>query len=205
MQHFIQSAGYLAVLLLAIGEAACLPIPSEVTMLFGGALAASGKVNLVGIIAVGVGGEVIGSYIGWWIGRTGGRPLIEKFGRYVLLSPGDLNRVEAFFAKRGPIAVLIGRVVPVVRTFISLVAGAARMKPLLLGIYTAVGSAVWMTGLGIAGYELGPQWQSISKDISGFRYPVIAVALLSLVVHRVHRYRKTQRAGVEVVGVTDAP
>ena len=203
MQHFIQSAGYLAVLLLAIAEAACIPIPSEVTMLFGGALAASGKVNLVGIIAVGVGGEVIGSYISWWLGRTGGRTAVEKFGRYVLLSPADLDRVHGFFERRGPIAVLIGRVLPVIRTFISLAAGTARMKPLIFGVFTFLGSAVWMTGLGIAGYELGPQWQSISKDISGFRYPVVAAVVIALVAHRVHRYRKSRDAAPADLEITD--
>ena len=118
MTHFISQWGYVAIFVLTVAEAACIPIPSELTLGLGGALASgrvSGKsLELVFVILIGVAGELVGSSIAYVVGRTGGRALVDRFGKYVLLSHRDLDRAEAWFARRGPSAVLVGRVVPVV-------------------------------------------------------------------------------------------
>lgn len=181
MQSFIESAGYAAIFVLMVAESACIPVPSEVTMLLGGALA-SGKVsgvhlNLAAVIVIGTLGNLVGSYIAWGVGRTGGRALLERFGRYVLLKDEDLDRAERFFARRGELAVFAGRLVPVVRTFISLPAGVAEMPALRFGVYTLLGCLPWTAALAAAGYALGSNWNSI---VHGFTVATIIIAVLAV-------------------------
>lgn len=135
MNHFLTTNvadhGYVAVFVLMVLESACIPIPSEVIMLFGGALAggllAAGHahVGLAGVGLAGAVGNLVGSLVAYWVGRAGGRPLLERYGRYLLIRPEHLDQAEEFFARRGDVAVLVGRVLPVIRTFISLPAGVA--------------------------------------------------------------------------------
>ena len=133
MQHLIASYGYLAVFLLMAAESACIPVPSELVMTFAGALAAGAvpgtRLNIVAVIAAGVAGNVAGSYIAWAAGRYGGQPALHRWGRLLWLGDHDLDRATRWFDRYGARAVLIGRVLPVVRTFISLPAGIAGMKP----------------------------------------------------------------------------
>ena len=131
MQQFISSYGYLAVFILMLAESACIPVPSELTMLFAGALSAGAvagaHLNLVLVIAAGVAGNVAGSYLAWGIGIYGGRAAWHRWGRYFLLRDDDIDRAERWFTRHGTKAVFFGRLLPVVRTFISLPAGLARM------------------------------------------------------------------------------
>ena len=133
MQQFISSYGYLAVFILMLAESACIPVPSELTMLFAGALSAGAvagvHLNLGLAIAAGVAGNVAGSYLAWGIGIYGGRAAWHRWGRYILLRDDDIDRGERWFDRHGTKAVFFGRLLPVVRTFISLPAGLARMPP----------------------------------------------------------------------------
>lgn len=193
MEHFLQSWGYLALFALTVGEASCIPIPSEVTLGFGGALAGGalgvghGQLNIVVVIALATLGETTGAYIGWLIGRVGGRAVVERWGRYLLLTRADLDRSEAWFARRGEPTVLIGRVLPVLRTFISIPAGMAEMNPVRFGLFTAIGSLVWCSVLAGIGFALGVHWHEIVKGFSLAGYAAVALALVAVAVFIVHR------------------
>ena len=174
MEHLIVSEiskhGYLAIFGLMILESACIPIPSEAVMGFGGALTAgisiagvSGHLNFWSVALIGVLGNLIGSLIAYAVGRTGGRSLVERWGKYVLIRHHDLDRAENFFSKRGEVAVLIGRVLPVVRTFISFPAGVAEMPVAKFSLFTVIGSLPWTIALAYAGRVLASNWQTVAN------------------------------------------
>ncbi|MDQ3931672.1 MAG: DedA family protein, partial [Actinomycetota bacterium] len=175
--------GYLAVFVLMVAESALIPVPSEVTMLFGGALANVALVEHLGATSgpldfwvvgwLGAVGNLIGSWIAYAIGRTGGRALFERIGRYLLVRHHHLERAEVWFDRHGNAAVLIGRLLPVIRTFISLPAGIAEMGFLRFSIYTFVGCVPWSFGLALVGYGLGAQWERV---VPWFRPVSIAIA-----------------------------
>ena len=171
MQHFIATYGYVAIFLLMLLESACIPVPSELIMTFGGALAAGAvpgtKLNLAGVIIAGVAGNVAGSYVAWAVGRYGGQPALRRWGRRLRIREHDLDRATAWFDRYGPRAVLIGRLLPVVRTFISLPAGIAGMDPARFGIYTTLGCIPWTAALAYAGYAVGANWHSIVGRVQG--------------------------------------
>jgi len=211
VEHFIASYSYLAIFLLTIAEAACIPIPSEITLGAGGVLASgvslSGGVehhplNLALVIVVGVAGELVGSFTSYVVGRTGGRALVDRFGKYLLLSHRDLDRAEAWFARRGEPAVLVGRVVPVVRAFISFPAGMAEMAPVRFGLYTLVGVTVWVGSLASVGYALGGSWHAMVKGFSDASYVIVALVVVGLglvVAHRL-RARRAERQATALPG-----
>ena len=151
ISHFVQHFGYLAVFLLMVPESACIPIPSEVTMAFAGYFAARGDLNLWVAGLVGALANLAGSLIAYAVGATGGRAFVVRWGRFVRLNVHHLDRAEAWFANFGPRAVFWSRMIPVVRTFISLPAGAARMELKRFGIYSFAGSLPWCLGLAIGG------------------------------------------------------
>jgi membrane protein DedA with SNARE-associated domain len=198
--HLIATYGYLAVFLLMAAESACIPVPSELIMTFGGALAAGAvpgtSLNLVGVIVAGVAGNVAGSYIAWAVGRYGGQPVLRRWGRRLRLRDHDLDRANRWFARYGSRAVLIGRVLPVVRTFISLPAGIAGMDPVRFGIYTTIGCIPWTAALAWAGYALGANWQSIVNGFRGPTYIIAAVVVIALAIAlwRYVRQRKAESA-----------
>ncbi len=194
MTHFIATYGYLAVFLLTVVEAACIPIPSELTLGLAGALASGAvdpqhKLNLVLVIVIGVAGELIGSFIAYVVGRTGGRTFVDRWGKYLLLTHKDLDRAEAWFERRGDSAVLIGRVVPVVRTFISFPAGVAEMPVVAFGVFTAIGVTVWIGVVAGIGYALGSSYHSMVKAFGDATYVVAALVVVALVFTIVHRFR----------------
>ncbi len=190
MQSFVASSGYLAVFLLMLAESACVPIPSEVTMLAAGAFAAQGRLSLGAVIALGTLGNLVGSYLAWAVGRTGGRAVLGRFGRLVLIREEDLDRAEAWFKVRGELAVFLGRLVPVVRTFISLPAGVAEMPPVRFGIYTLLGCLPWTAALGALGYALGSTWHSIVHGFSAATYVIAALAVAGIAGFFAIRYRR---------------
>lgn len=195
MQSFVESSGYVAIFLLMVAESACIPIPSEVTMLVAGALAASGKLELGAVIAVGTIGNVVGSYIAWLVGRTGGRAVLGRFGRLIMLRDADVDRAEVWFERHGEAAVFFGRLVPVVRTFISLPAGVAEMPPVRFGLYTLLGSLPWTAALAAAGYAVGDNWHSIESGFKTATYVVAALAIVAIAAFFVWRYVKTRGRG----------
>jgi membrane protein DedA with SNARE-associated domain len=191
MQHLIATYGYLAVFVLMLAESACIPVPSELIMTFGGALAAGAvpgtSLNLAGVIVAGTAGNVAGSYIAWAVGRYVGLPALHRFvrgrwGRRLRFREHDLDRAIAWFDRHGGKAVLIGRVLPVIRTFISLPAGIAGMAPVRFGVYTTIGCIPWTAALAAAGFAVGSNWESIVSAFHGPTYIIAAVVLLILVV-----------------------
>jgi membrane protein DedA with SNARE-associated domain len=198
VQHFISQYGYVAVFLLMLAESACIPIPSEVIMLFGGALAAGAVAGahpaLAGIVLAGVLGNVAGSYISWAVGRYAGQAAVRRWGRFAGLRDHDIDRATRWFQRHGPAAVLFGRVVPVVRTFISLPAGFAGMPAGRFGLYTTLGCIPWTAALGIAGYALGANWQNVANDFHGPTYAIAGLIVVGIVAAVVVHVRRRRRA-----------
>src|ERR1043166_1491076 len=135
--------GYPGIVLLMAIESACIPLPSEIIMPFSGYLVSTGQMNLWLVALAGAVGCVLGSLVAYWVGSKGGRPLIEKYGRYILVSPHDLDMADRWFAKRGEIIVFVSRMLPAIRTFIAFPAGVARMNLKRFIIYTFAGSFPW--------------------------------------------------------------
>ena len=210
MQQFITNYGYLAVFLLMMAESACIPVPSEVIMLFGGALAAGAvpgaHPSLAGIVLAGVLGNVAGSYLAWAVGWYAGLPAVRRWGGKVGIRDHEIDRATRWFDRYGPVAVMVGRVVPVVRTFISLPAGFAKMPALPFGLYTTIGCIPWTAALGIAGYALGANWQQVANDFHGPTYVIvglIAVALVAAVLLH-FRHRRRDRGSAETASSASA-
>jgi membrane protein DedA with SNARE-associated domain len=209
VQHFISSYGYLAVFILMLAESACIPVPSELTMPFAGALSAGAvagaHLNLVLAIAAGVAGNLAGSYVAWGVGAYGGRAAWHRWGRYILLRDDDIDRAERWFGRHGTKAVFFGRLLPVVRTFISLPAGLARMPAARFGIYTVLGCIPWTAALAWAGYLVGRNWGNVASALHGPSYALAALlVLLAIVVFimllRRRRRERGQPAGREHTG-----
>lgn len=154
----ISLLGYSGVVLLMAIESACIPLPSEIIMPFSGYLVSRGEMNLWGVGVAGAVGCVLGSLVAYWVGMYGGRPIIEKYGRYILLSRHDLDLADRWFAKYGEAIVFVSRLLPAIRTFIAFPAGVARMNLTRFIIYTFAGSLPWCLGLAYAGQKLGEQW-----------------------------------------------
>ena len=212
MQTFISNYGYLAIFILMLAESACLPVPSELIMTFGGALAAGAvpgtHLNLAGVIAAGIAGNVAGSYAAWAVGRFGAEPALRRlaqgrWGRRTGIREHDIDAGIAWFNRHGNKAVLIGRMLPVIRTFISLPAGIAEMPALRFGIYTTIGCLPWTTALAVAGYAVGKNWESIASAFHGPTYIIAAVVVVALVVAAWrYRRRRTQDGGAAGEGLS---
>jgi membrane protein DedA with SNARE-associated domain len=156
----ISAGGYAGVALLMAIESACIPLPSEVIMPFAGYVLATSTLKLFLVATAGAIGCNLGSIPPYWLGRWGGRPAVDKFGRFLLLSRHDLDQAEHFFHKYGGVTVLVGRLLPVVRTFIALPAGIARMSQVRFHIYTFIGSWPWCLALAYVGMKLGNKWDT---------------------------------------------
>ena len=178
--HVISSAGYAGVMLLMAIESACVPLPSEVIMPFAGYLVYTGRFNLLWVATWGAIGCNLGSVLAYEVGYHGGRPLINRWGKLILLNAHDLDRSEHFFQRYGTITVLIARLLPVVRTFIALPAGIAKMPRLRFHVYTFVGSWPWCFVLAYVGMKLGEHWETDPRLKTWFHRfdAVIVVGLL---------------------------
>ncbi|MFP5275652.1 MAG: DedA family protein [Acidobacteriota bacterium] len=175
--HVIQTGGYAGIAALMAIESACVPLPSEVIMPFAGYLVFLGHFNLFLVATVGALGCNIGSAVAYWIGASGGRPLVERYGSWVLMSRHDLDRMTRFFNHYGSITVLLGRLLPVVRTFIALPAGIAKMPQWRFHIYTFVGSWPWCYVLAYVGMKLGEKWHTDPRFEQAFHRFHLAVEL----------------------------
>jgi membrane protein DedA with SNARE-associated domain len=156
----IAAGGYAGVVFLMAVESACIPLPSEVIMPFAGYLVSTGRLELFWVATAGAVGCNLGSIPAYYAGQYGGRAFILRWGKWVLIGADELDRAEAFFARFGSGAVLIGRLLPLIRSFIAFPAGMARMNPLRFHIYTFAGSWPWCFALALAGEKLGAAWQS---------------------------------------------
>ena len=195
MESFLAQWGYAAVFLFGFLEACCVPIPSEITFGFAGVLAGEGHLNIVLVIVVGTIAELIGSFVAYGIGRVGERPLVHRFGRYLLITQADIDRAERFLAGRGIWAIPVGRALPVVRTFVSIVAGFSQVPPLLFGVLSLIGTAVWVTLISLIGYGVGSAWQSVAHGLAVAGYVIFAVAVIGIAAFIVYRVREVRREG----------
>jgi membrane protein DedA with SNARE-associated domain len=208
----LEDYGYLAIFVLMVLESACIPIPSEITMLFGGAAAnATFAANLPGsppplnfllVGLVGTLGNLVGSWIAYWVGREGGRPLVERWGRFVFLRPHELDRAEAWFADHGDMAVFVSRLLPVVRTFISLPAGVAEMPFVRFSVYTFLGCLPWTFALAGVGYALGSQWTQVERY---FRPISIVVGTMIVAAAAVWLFRRSRQKRMDEAEKPEGP
>lgn len=188
------TVGYAGVVFAMALESACIPIPSELILpLAGWAVSRELHEPLTGgvwtfwpAVAAGVLGNTLGSLVAYFVGSAGGRPLLERYGRYVLISPHDIEVADRWFARYGDATVCFARMVPVVRTFISLPAGIARMPLWRFVVFSIVGAAPWTLLLVFAGQALGDHWQTVRESLAGLDYVVVAVivVLVALFVWR---------------------
>jgi membrane protein DedA with SNARE-associated domain len=189
----ISTIGYFGVMVLMAIESACIPLPSEIIMPFSGYLVYTGQFNLWIVALMGAIGCNLGSEIAYEIGYYGGRPLVERYGSYILLSQTELDWADRFFARFGDVTVLISRLLPVVRTFIALPAGIARMPRLRFHLYTFIGSFPWCLALAYFGMKAGENWRYLGKYFHQFDKVIAAAILLGIIwfvwSHWQHRMR----------------
>ena len=189
----ISTLGYFGVMMLMAVESACIPLPSEVIMPFSGYLVHTGQFNLWLLALVGALGCNLGSLVAYEIGYHGGRPLVERFGSYIFLNQHDLDLTDRFFARFGDVTVLVSRMLPVVRTFIALPAGIARMPRSRFHLYTFIGSFPWCLGLAYLGMKAGEHWDYLGKYFHQFDKVIGALILIGIIwfvwSHWQHRVR----------------
>jgi len=193
----IASLGYGGVVLLMGIESACIPLPSEVIMPFAGYLVSTGRFGLQAVAIAGAVGCLLGSYVAYFVGATGGRQAFENYGRYVLISPHELEIADHFFARWGSATVFAARLLPVVRTFIAFPAGMARMDLWRFSIYTLLGSYPWCLALAYAGMKLGQHWHDLAPYFHRFDN-LIGVLLVVLIAAFLYaRLRSRSQAPAE--------
>jgi membrane protein DedA with SNARE-associated domain len=192
--------GYVAVFLLMLLGSMCIPIPSEVVMAFAGALCApafaasvlgtpDAALSLGLVVLWGIAGSLIGSWLAYALGAWGGRPAIDRWGRYLLLRPHEVDRAHEWFERRGAAVVFLGRLVPLIRAFVSLPAGVARMNLQRFTLFTLLGIIPWCLGLALAGRTLGANWHSIEKYFAPLAITA-ALASLALIAWYIWHRRK---------------
>jgi membrane protein DedA with SNARE-associated domain len=197
--HFVRDAGLPAVFVLMVAESACIPIPSEATMLFAGfAVADPGQssahhhLTLLGIVAAGVLGNLVGSWIAYGVGRAGRLELVERHGHWLHIKPGHIAWADRWFARYGAPAILVSRMLPIIRTFISLPAGVARMPFGRFSLLTLAGCIPWVLGLALLGEAVGHSWTNTRKGFEYADYVIVALVVIG-VIYAVLRRRRGRR------------
>jgi membrane protein DedA with SNARE-associated domain len=200
--HFVRTAGLPGIFALMAVGSACIPVPSEVVMLFAGfavadrgASGAHHHLTLTGIVLAGLLGTLAGSYVAYAIGRGGRLELFERHGAKFHMGPAQVQRADRWFARYGQSVVFFGRSVPLIRAFVSLPAGVARMPIVRFSVLTFVGSIPWVLGLALGGEALGSEWNSARKGFEYATYAVLALAVVAIVYLIVRRRRRPARAG----------
>lgn len=204
ISNHIESSGYLAVLVLGIIAAMCIPIPSEIIFGFAGAWCSSSFVAPVNgtehhgrfyaVLLVGIAATVIGSCIAYLVGRLGGRAFVDRYGKYVLLSHEDLDRSEAMFSRFGDGMVAVGQIVPFVRAFIGFGAGVARVPTVRFVALTTLGAAVWVCAITTIGYEAASSIHTVEKWFGDAGYVIAAIVVVVIVAAVAHRWRSYHSA-----------
>jgi membrane protein DedA with SNARE-associated domain len=211
MQSFIVSHAIYAIVLFGVLEAMCIPISSELTFLLGGAIASGGVAgssqhpSLALVIILGTLAELVGSYISYYVGRVGGHPLVRRWGRYVLVTEGDVARAERFLAGRGAWAVPVARMLPFVRAFASIVAGFVDIPPVRFGVLSLIGTLVYVVALSSIGYSLGGEWSKINHSLSLASYILVAVVVVAIIGFVIYRLREFRREGAAGLAHDDTP
>lgn len=194
----ISATGYAGVIFLMAIESAGVPAPSEVIMPFSGYLVSQGTFNIWMVAIAGTLGNLLGSLLAWWIGYKGGRPLIEKYGKYILLRHHELDLADRFFERHGKLTVFVGRLLPVVRTYISFPAGIAKMDLKQFSLYTVAGAFPWSLGLAYVGVRLGEHWETIKQYTRGLDVAVVIALVLVLIWWFVRkRYKRVPQPASE--------
>jgi membrane protein DedA with SNARE-associated domain len=203
MTGFLASHAIYAIVLFGVLEAMCIPISSELTFLVGGAIASGAVIgahqqatqhpSLALVIILGTLAELVGSFIAYGVGRAGGRPLVHRFGKYVLVTQRDVDRAERFLVGRGAWALPVARMLPVIRAFASLVAGVVEIPPLRFGVLNAIGTVVYVSALSGIGYSLGGQWEKFNKTFSDVSYVLVGLIVLAIVGYVIHRLREFRK------------
>ena len=199
----ITALGYWGVALLMAIESACVPLPSEIIMPFSGYLVSQGKMSLWGVSVAGAVGCVLGSLAAYWVGMYGGRPLIEKYGRYLLISRQDLDLADRWFGRYGEVIIFTSRLLPAVRTFISFPAGVARMNLKRFILYTFAGSLPWCLALAYVGQKLGEKWNkddTLKTLFHRFDFVIGIIGVLAVVwwVRRHLKHLKEDKVSAEI-------
>lgn len=174
----ISAMGYTGIVLMMAIESACIPLPSEIIMPFSGYLVFAGRFGLIGTAVAGAAGCVVGSVAAYYAGVYGGRPFLMKYGRYALITEKELDTADRFFARYGDAAIFISRLLPVVRTFISLPAGISKMNFPKFVAYTFLGSFPWCLGLSWVGMKLGENWNTLGGYFH--RFDAVIGALIAM-------------------------
>ena len=177
----ISAGGYWGIALLMAIESACIPLPSEIIMPFAGYLVSTGRFDLYLAATAGAIGCNLGSIVAYEAGKRGGRPLVERWGRYLLIGPGELDMADRFFNRWGPIAILVGRMLPIIRTFIAFPPGVARMPLIPFHIYTFVGSWPFCLALAWIGMKLGNAWNSDPRLKAFFHQADLAIGAVIVI------------------------
>ncbi len=193
--HIISTAGYTGITFLMTLESMVVPVPSEAVMPFAGMLWFSGKMSFWLIVVFSTMGSIIGSLISYYIGLYGGRPLIKKYGKYLLLSEHDLSLTEKFFARFGDKTIFISRFIPVIRHLISIPAGTGKMNIAKFITYTVIGAGLWNALLTYLGYKLGSNWTEIRK-YSEVVDIILVILLITLIVFYFYKKRKHSEPSV---------
>jgi membrane protein DedA with SNARE-associated domain len=211
MTSFLTSHAIYAVIVFGVLQAMCVPIPSELTFLLGGAVA-SGAIqgthqhpSLATVIILGTAAELVGSYIAYGIGRAGGRPLVHRLGKYVLVTEADVARAERFLVGRGAWALPVARMLPFVRAFASIVAGIVEVPPLRFGVLSFIGTAVYVIALSSLGYSLGSEWAKVNHSLTQATYVLVVVVVIALAAFVVLRLREFRREAAAKAARDGAP
>ncbi|MDD3985631.1 MAG: DedA family protein [Methanobacterium sp.] len=188
--YLIQNLGYWGVFIGMIIESACIPLPSEIIMTFSGYVVWQGNTNMTifGITIIGSFANLLGSLIAYYLGLIGGRPILEKYGKYILITNNSLERADRWFDKYGYEAVFISRMLPGIRTFISFPAGIAHMDIKKFIIYTFIGSLPWTFALGYIGFSLGPHWELIESYFHILDI-IVLIGVIGLIVYYINKYK----------------
>ena len=197
VQGIIEGMGYPGLFIMITLESTMVPIPSLLVMPFAGYLASQGVFSLPVILIINSVAALTGSLLSYWLGAAGGKPLLLKYGKWVLVRPKDIEKTEQYFQKHGGATVLVGRFLPVVRHLISIPAGIARMPLPKFLTQTFVGATIWGGGLMVLGYLLGSQWESVAsqaKKVDLLIAGVIVVAILAIVIRFIIVRRRERRA-----------
>jgi membrane protein DedA with SNARE-associated domain len=211
MQSFLVSHAIYAIVLFGVLEAMCIPISSELTFLLGGAIASGGVAgtsqhpSLALVIILGTLAELAGSFISYYVGRVGGKPLVHRWGRYILVTEADVARAERFLVGRGVWALPVARMLPFVRAFASIVAGFVEIPPLRFGVLSAIGTLVYVVVLSSIGYSLGGEWSKINHSLSLATYVLVAVVVVAVAGFVIYRLREFRREGAAAARPGETP
>lgn len=189
----ISDWGYFGITVLMALESACIPIPSEIIMPFSGFLVFDGKFSLIPVILWGTLGNLLGSIAAYFAGFYGGRPFIEKYGKYLLISNRDLDLADRWFAKYGNVSILFSRMLPVVRTFISFPAGICKMPFWKFSLYTFLGSLPWAFVLTYAGIILGENWKNLEVYFKKFDWLILILGIFAVSLFIIKKVRTPLR------------